>query len=216
MQVTTHGELLVKLTRFPLLGPMSCYFVREDDGLTLIDSTISSSAGSIIAAADRIGMPIVRLAITHAHDDHVGALERLRDQYPAAEVLIGAREDVSGLKAPPTRLLSEGERVGSLEVVDSPGHTPGHIAFIDTRDRSLVAGDAFVTRGGVEVAGTLRLLMPFPHIFTADRSAALDSARRLRALSPTRLAVGHGRVVESPSEAMERAIARAEQRLARA
>lgn len=216
MKVTMHGEYLTKLTRFPLLGPMSCYFVREEDGLTLIDTTIASSARDIAAAAERRGLPIVRIALTHNHSDHTGALDRLRELYPEAEVLSGIREDMTGPATQPTRLLEHGDRVGSLQVVDSPGHTPGHISFIDTRDDSLIAGDAYVTRGGVEVAGTMRLLMPLPHMATADKPTALVSARALRELKPSRLAVGHGRVVESPLSAMDSALARAEQRLARA
>jgi glyoxylase-like metal-dependent hydrolase (beta-lactamase superfamily II) len=102
-----------------------------------------------------------------------------------------------------------------LQVVASPGHTPGHISFLDTRDDTLIAGDAYVTRGGVEVAGTRRLLMLPTHLATADRATALVSARTLRELRPSRLAVGHGRLIESPLNAMESAIARAERELAK-
>ena len=62
---------------------------------------------------------------------------------------------------------------------------------------------------GVAVSGTLRPLFPFPALATWNRPAALASARRLRALNPTRLAVGHGEVLEAPAPAMEAAIARA-------
>jgi glyoxylase-like metal-dependent hydrolase (beta-lactamase superfamily II) len=104
--------------------------------------------------------------------------------------------------------------VGSLEVVASPGHSPDHIAFFDTRDGSLIAGDAFQTRGGVAVSGTVKPLFPFPAMGTWHRPTALESARALRALAPTRLAVGHGTVLDQPLEAMDRAIAEAERGLA--
>ncbi|HUG15097.1 MAG TPA: MBL fold metallo-hydrolase [Thermomicrobiales bacterium] len=215
MKVTDHGDFLIELTRFPLLTPMSCYFVREDDGLTLIDTTIATSAGAIAAAAERLGLPIARIALTHAHSDHIGALGRLHERFPEAEVLAGSREDMSGSRTRPDTLLEHGDRVGSLEVVHSPGHTPGHLAYLDTRDRSLIAGDAFVTRGGLEVVGTARLLMPFPSWFTWHRPTAVASARVLRALAPSRLAVGHGGVVESPLPGMDRAIATAERAVAK-
>jgi glyoxylase-like metal-dependent hydrolase (beta-lactamase superfamily II) len=106
----------------------------------------------------------------------------------------------------PSRLLADGDQVGSLQVVSTPGHTPGHIALFDTRDGTLIAGDAFQTRAGIAVSGTMRPLFPFPAMATWHRPTALASARRLRALEPARLAVGHGEVLERPLEAMERAI----------
>ena len=81
------------------------------------------------------------------------------------------------------------------------------IRKIDRRDGTLIAGDAFQTRAGVAVSGTIRPLFPFPAMATWDRPSALTSARLLRSLDPTRLAVGHGEVLEQPVAAMDRAIA---------
>src|SRR5207237_9734978 len=106
----------------------------------------------------------------------------------------------------PDRLLKPGDRVGSLEVVPSPGHTPGHVAFLDLRDRSLIAGDAFQTRGGIAVSGDLRPLFPFPAMATWNKQVALASAVALRALVPSLLGVRHGAVVNEPAAAMDRAI----------
>jgi len=106
----------------------------------------------------------------------------------------------------PDRLLKPGDRVGSLEVVASPGHTPGHVAFLDVRDRSLIAGDAFQTRGGMAVSGDLRPLFPFPAMATWNKQTALTSAAALSALRPSLLVVGHGTAVSEPVSAMDRAI----------
>src|SRR4029077_19009247 len=106
----------------------------------------------------------------------------------------------------PDRVFEPGDRIGSLEVVASPGHTPGHVAFLDVRERSLIAGDAFQTRGGMAVSGVLRPLFPFPALATWNKSAALASAVALRALEPSLLAVGHGDALRKPSTAMDRAI----------
>jgi glyoxylase-like metal-dependent hydrolase (beta-lactamase superfamily II) len=92
-------------------------------------------------------------------------------------------------------------------VVSAPGHTPGQIALWDARDGALIAGDALQTRAGVAVAGTVRWLFPFPALATWHPPTALASAQRLRALLPTRLAVGHGEVLEQPLAAMDHAIA---------
>jgi hypothetical protein len=61
------------------------------------------------------------------------------------------------------------------------------------------------------VSGVMRPLFPFPAMATWNRPLALESARKLRALNPSRLAVGHGDVLENPVNAMEAAIAVAEQ-----
>jgi glyoxylase-like metal-dependent hydrolase (beta-lactamase superfamily II) len=119
------------------------------------------------------------------------------------------RGSYPGAKTKPTRTLSPGDRVGSLEVVASPGHTPGHVAFLDTRDRTLICGDAFSTLGGVETTARVNRRFPLPTLATWHRPKALESARALRALEPARLAPGHGKVVESPLAAMDAAIARA-------
>lgn len=230
MRLTPFGHC-VQITFFPSVFPVNCYLVHEDDGLTLIDAALPSSAEAIQRAAAELGLPITRILLTHAHSDHVGALDRLQVAIPDAGVMISSRDarllagDISlddtepqvkirggvpSCKTKPTRLLHSGDRIGNLEVVASPGHTPGHVAFLDVRDGTLIAGDAFQTRGGVAVSGSIRPLFPFPALATWHKPTAVDSARRLRDLKPSRLAVGHGDVLENPFVAIERAIDTAE------
>jgi glyoxylase-like metal-dependent hydrolase (beta-lactamase superfamily II) len=230
MRVSTHGQWLTQLTRLPWILPVNCYFVREDDGLTLIDAGLPGSAAEIMRQAAALNAPITRIVLTHAHADHVGSLDALRQALPAAEILVSARDarflagDMSldpsepqvrlrgsyqQAAVRPDRLLADGDSVGSLQVVATPGHTPGHIALYDPRDGTLLAGDALQTRGGIAVAGTLRWHFPLPALATWHRPAALASARRLRELRPARLAVGHGDVLEQPIPAIDAAIAEA-------
>jgi glyoxylase-like metal-dependent hydrolase (beta-lactamase superfamily II) len=237
MRVTAHGAHLVQLTRLPRLLPVNCYLVREAGGLTLIDAGLPGSAPAILKAAADLGAPITRIVLTHAHGDHLGSLDALRTRLPGAELSMSARDarflagDMSldpsepqaklrgsyqRVESRPDRLLVDGDTVGSLRVVASPGHTPGHIAFLDTRDGSLIAGDALQTRAGVAVAGTVRWLFPLPALATWHRPTALTSARHLRALEPSRLAVGHGDVLERPLAEMDAAIAEAARELGEA
>ena len=74
------------------LGIVNAFLVTEDDGLTLVDTTVPRSAKAILAAAERAGAPIVRIVLTHAHGDHIGSLDALADALPDAEVIISARE----------------------------------------------------------------------------------------------------------------------------
>ena len=225
MKVIAHGTNLYQLSYF---GFVNCYLVREADGFTLVDATIKGCGKAIVQSAQKLDRPIVRLLMTHAHVDHVGALDELHALLPEAEVLITTRDarfmagDMSldpnepvdklrggwpAVKTRPTRTLEDGDRVGSLEVVTSPGHTPGHASFLDTRDRGLIAGDAFQTRGGVAVSGKWVPLFPLPALSTWHPPTCLESARKLRQLEPSWMAVGHGRVLEQPLAAMDRAIA---------
>lgn len=212
-------------------GFVNAFLVREEDGLTLVDTMLPRGAAGILAAAEAAGAPVVRIALTHAHGDHVGSVDELAQRLPGVELSISARdarfirgdksldpdEQAKGklrgswrkLETAPARTLEAGDRVGSLEVVGSPGHTPGHVSFIDTRDRSLLAGDAFSTLGGVSVPSWPNPRFPLPALATWHRPTALASAVALRALAPTRLAVGHGRTVEDPLAAMDRALDRA-------
>jgi glyoxylase-like metal-dependent hydrolase (beta-lactamase superfamily II) len=105
--------------------------------------------------------------------------------------------------------LQAGDRVGSLEVIPSPGHTPGHVAFFDTRDRTLIAGDVFTSYGSVAVSNHFYWRFPLAAMATFDKVQDLESARALRALDPALLVVGHGPAVSAPGEAMDAAIARA-------
>jgi len=240
MRTKAHGEYLIQLSY--LFSIYNCYLVRDDDGFTLIDTGTPGSADDILAAAREYGAPIVRVAVTHAHVDHMGSLDALHEALPEAEIAIGAREarflagDTSldpdepqvepramvrhrngvvwremetACATQPTRLLHDGDVLGSLQVVAAPGHTPGHIVFFDPRGGTLIVGDAMQTAGGVAVAGTIRPTFPFPALATWHKPSALESARRMRALNPTRLATGHGDVLEDPCAAMDRAIARA-------
>src|SRR5262249_47572624 len=102
----------------------------------------------------------------------------------------------------PNQLLTDGDRVGSLQTIASPGHTPGHSSFLDTRDQTLIAGDAFVTQLGVTAAGAFKAYFPLPYLFSWNKIFAAKSAKRLCDTRPARLAVGHGRTVPSPVPAM--------------
>ena len=208
---------------------INAYLVREDDGLTLIDALAGNQSKRILAAAEAAGAPIKRIVLTHAHPDHVGSVNALKRALPDAEFIVATREAPgltkkpkpapgepkgrilgggAGVKVVPDRLIGEGDRVGSLEVYAAPGHSVGHVAFLDSRDRTLYCGDVYSTVGGVATTAGPYLRFPLPGLFTWHAPTVLESAKKLRALDPARLAPGHGGVVEQPGAAMDAAIAR--------
>jgi glyoxylase-like metal-dependent hydrolase (beta-lactamase superfamily II) len=223
MRTTQVNENLIQLTR---LHFVNVYLVREDDGFTLVDTSTGGGADALIAAAQKAGGAIQRIALTHGHGDHVGSLDAIKEQLGAsAQVLmpeldarILAGEKVVEGKLPgswpklataPDVMLNGGERIGSLEVIPSPGHSPGHVAFLDTRDRTLIAGDVFTAYGKVAVSTHFYWRFPFATMATWDKAKDLESARALRELDPTLLVTGHGPTVPDPGAAMDKSIERA-------
>src|SRR3954452_11536487 len=80
------------LTQVVQFGLVNAYLVREDDGLTLIDALNPKGEKKILPAAQALGLPIKRIVLTHAHPDHVGALDALVAALPDAELIVGTRE----------------------------------------------------------------------------------------------------------------------------
>ncbi|WP_248929224.1 MBL fold metallo-hydrolase [Paenibacillus hamazuiensis] len=236
MRTRTYGQL-TQLTFLPNFFPVNCYLVEEESDLTLIDAALPYSAAAIREAARKIGKPIARIILTHAHGDHIGALDRLKEALPEAQIMIsrrdakllaGDREPEPGepaaplkgdvpkpgaVRTKPDRLLEDGDMIGSLRAIAAPGHTPGMMAFQDVRSGAMVVGDAMQTFGGVAVSGKVKPLFPFPAFATWSKEMSLDSARRLREFAPSLIAPGHGNVIVQPLNVMDRAIEEAAQSL---
>ncbi|MCW6567993.1 MBL fold metallo-hydrolase [Yersinia ruckeri] len=124
-------------------------------------------AEKIIAEVSRMGVTVTQLLLTHGHLDHVGAAAELAEFYQVP-ILGPEKEDrfwLEGLPAQsrmfglsecqsfePTRWLEEGDEVSvgniRLSVLHCPGHTPGHIVFINQDDRLALTGDV-IFKGGV-------------------------------------------------------------------
>lgn len=122
------------------------------------------------------------VALTHDHPDHAAAVPALVGRFPNA-VTAAARGQVD-------ILLADGDRIGPLEVIATPGHAPDHLAFIV--ERVGLTGDAVVGEGSVFIApdpGALR--------------SYLAGLERLRARKLLALGPGHGPAVLDPSARLE-------------
>lgn len=134
-----------------------------------------------------------------------GAMARLSFLYPRGPI------DVSGR----TELLPADGSVPGMEGwrwLHTPGHSPGHVSFFRDADRTLIAGDAFVT---TRQESLLSVLAQKPEVhgppmyLTPDWEHAHSSVERLAELDPTVAATGHGHPLRGEEMRRElRALAR--------
>lgn len=228
----TKNNFVYQLSFLPNLFPVNCFLIEEENELTLIDTALSFSAQKILEVSNQIGKKITNIVLTHAHGDHVGSLDQLKNLLPDATVSISKRDskllkgDISleadevgfpikggvpkNIQTVPNRLLQEGDLIGSLIAIEAPGHTPGSMAFLDQRTNALIAGDSFSLRGGFAIAGQIRILFPFPALATWNKHVAMNSAKKLSNYKPTLLAVGHESMLINPQKAIDHAISKGE------
>ncbi len=158
-------------------------------------------------------------ALTHAHPDHQGAshaiCERLgiplwcgQDDIPAMETPGGIKNSQApgwlnrlqdrywtGPPHPVARALQEGDEVAGFTVLETPGHSRGHVAYWRESDRVLILGDVL---NNVNVKTGIPGLHEPPVIFTPDPPRNRESARRLAALEPALVCFGHGAPLRDP------------------
>jgi glyoxylase-like metal-dependent hydrolase (beta-lactamase superfamily II) len=85
--------------------------------------------------------------------------------------------------------------------IATPGHSPGHVSLWREADRTLIAGDAFVT---TRQESAYSAIMQTPEIhgppmyFTPDWVNAAESVRKLAALEPEFVVTGHGMAMKGP------------------
>jgi hydroxyacylglutathione hydrolase len=177
-------------------------------GDVLVDAGTRHSGRRIFRQID--GRPVRTHALTHAHPDHQGAskevCERLGIELWCGDQDAEAMETGNlrqkdhrinriitkawgGPPYPVARRLHEGDEVAGFRVLDTPGHSRGHVAYWRESDRVLIAGD---------VLNNMNVLTGIPGLheprveFTNDPPLNRESARRLASLEPALVCFGHG------------------------
>lgn len=197
-----------QLSGFPKNG-INVYVLGD----VLIDAGMRLDRGRILKRV--AGRDIKVHALTHAHPDHYGASRAVCEQL-GIPLWCGA-DDVEAVEAgkmvgpggrmipgppsvPVARALREGDEVAGFTVLDTPGHSPGHVSYWRESDRTLVCGDVmwgwhpFLLRGPIREPIAL---------FSPDPKRNRESARRIAALEPALTCFGHGPPLRDPARLAE-------------
>lgn len=176
------------------LGFVSAYVLVRGDRAAIVDTGSAGSADAIGQTLQDLGLnysDVERVILTHKHPDHVGSIAEVLAQAVNAAAYAG-EADLGAIDGDISPLVG-GEDVFGLEILATPGHTPGHMAVIDHDAGLLVAGDALATEGGAAAE--------VPQRFTEDLDLSHQSIRALAELTFNTLLVGHGDPLESGADA---------------
>jgi len=211
-------EIAKNVFHIPLMprNSINCYIIDD----VLIDSGIRSSGSKILKSLQN--RKINAHALTHAHADHQGssavickelniplwtsAWEKnnaesgiVINEYPNKTHLIAKFQQRfwAGDGYNVSRILKEGDSVGSFTVVETPGHSIGHISFFREEDRVLIVGDALVN---MNLLTTIVCLNQPPNLFTTDKKMNMESIKKINALKPKIICFGHGPVLYDNGE----------------
>lgn len=181
---------------------VSAYVLVRGREAALVDCGLGSRVdeiGAVLGAAGTGWDRVRHVLITHAHNDHHDGVNEVTARAPGAALYAGAEETGSLPDWSQLRTVTDGEDVFGLQIVDTPGHTPGHIAVFDPDSRVLVAGDA--------LTNTIDGLQGPMSEFTVDLPTAEESVRKLAALEPQVILLGHGPPVQRDAAAQLRRLA---------
>jgi ribonuclease/clavin/mitogillin len=182
----------------------AAYVFGTDRGL-LVDP-----GGRSAALDEAVDRRAVAVAVTHHHPDHVGAVAQYAREFGLTVWARAGRTEAFAAAAgvDPDRTFRPGSTVpvgdnGGVEVLDTPGHAPEHVAFVGPD--GVASGDLAVAEGSVVVGAP-----------EGDVRAYLTSLRRVRARGPDRLLPAHGPTIGDPGAVCRRLVAhrlRREQRV---
>ncbi len=195
---------------------INCYVIDD----ILVDAGIRSSSDKILKAIKN--MDITKHVLTHAHADHQGSssivcstlkiplwtsvLEKenaesgiVTNGYPNKNHIIAKFQQQfwAGSGHPISRILKEGDQVGSFTVIETPGHSKGHISFFREKDKVLIVGDTLVN---MNLLNTFVGLSEPPNLFTTDKEVNKKSIKKLFDLNAKVLCFGHGPVLYDNGE----------------
>jgi len=189
----------------PFTGPGTNTYLVGIDEVAVIDPgpDLKGHVDAIVGASMRERVRWVLL--THTHPDHSPATARLVKATGAEVLAFGGKRDKDS-DVVPDRVIGDGDTIEGtefgLEVLHTPGHAPNHLCFLLEEERMLFTGDT-VLDGMYSVINAAR---------GGDMAVYLKTLERLRKLRVSRLAPGHGDVIEEPKVRIDDYLAHRRQR----
>ncbi len=184
------------------LGGVSAYALVRDNEVAIVDTGNPGSTGDFEAMFESMGLrweDVGHVILTHHHPDHQGSLPEVMALAADATAYCGAA-DLAAIDSPrPPVAVGTGDTVFGVEIIETPGHTPGHIAVLDRAASVLVAGDA-MTGGNGGVGGPNER-------FTPDTATAIASVGILAGYEYETIYFGHGEPVLTGGAAAVAALA---------
>jgi glyoxylase-like metal-dependent hydrolase (beta-lactamase superfamily II) len=179
---------------------VAAYALVRGEEVAVVDTLLRGNAGKIEAVLQDAGLgwgSVKHVILTHFHGDHVGNLSDVLDLASEAAVYAGAPDIPRIESARAITPVDDGQEVFGLQIVATPGHTPGHISVYDPVGSALITGDA-----AANVGGTLDR-----HWSLMDEAMANESLKKLAALTFERALFGHGDPIEGGGSAAFRRLA---------
>lgn len=186
--------------------PTNAIIVGTDE-VFIVDPGDKAGVAIVREALDARGTVRVKaIVLTHSHPDHAVAAPALRRRYdcpimlnPQEQPLLRQFLDWSGseIDLPLMGGMTLAVDGGYLEALDTPGHSPGHVALYEPVARTLLAGDLVSGHGTVGI-------FP-PH---GKMSEYFDSLARMQQLGARLVIPGHGPAMPQPPDIFGRYIER--------
>ncbi|MCB0086069.1 MAG: MBL fold metallo-hydrolase [Caldilineaceae bacterium] len=175
---------------------VNAYVLIRGNEVALVDTGIPGTGEQFASVLTDAGLgwdAVNHLILTHYHGDHVGAMGEVMEAAANATIYAGAA-DIPEIETPHTiQAVADGDEVFGLQVIETPGHTLGHISVLDPVGLLFVAGDALTN-----AEGTLSGSNPQ---YTADVALANASVRKIADLTFETAVFGHGEPIEEGASA---------------
>ncbi len=173
------------------LGFVSAYIVVRGGEAAIVDTGVAGSESDIEAGLVAVGVDwssVGHVILTHRHPDHQGSLPAVLAAAPGATGYAGAG-DLDAITSPRALVsVGDGDKVFDLEIIETPGHTPGHISVLSPDASLLIAGDALNGQDGGVIGANPQ--------YTPDMATANLSVQKLAGFQFDTVVVGHGEPVE--------------------
>lgn len=219
-------QIAPEVFQIPLMprNSINCYIIEG----VLVDSGIRSSYTTVKKALQKI--PVYQHVLTHAHADHQGCSDLIcaefaipllchpsevfrtetgmvTHDYPTPKHWVANLQQKywAGQGHQVEHTIVENDRIGNFRVIETPGHSAGHISFFRERDGVLIIGDAATNMNLLTTATGLRLP---PNIFTSDQRLNIKSLQKLANLNPAIICFGHGPIMRNTDRKFEQFVAK--------